>query len=193
MLSEATNPQNPSNLTLLLESWRSGDPTALDQLTPLVYNELHHLAERFLAHERHNHILEPNALVNEAFLRLLEWQPDSWKNRTHFYGVSAQLMRRVLVHYARRQKTEKRGGQALRVSLSEAEQPHQPNTTTDLEALDEALTQLETLSARQSQIVELRYFAGLTLEETATHLHLSESTVRREWQIARAWLHNKLS
>jgi RNA polymerase sigma factor (TIGR02999 family) len=183
----------PNNLTQILESWRAGNPEALNQLTPLVYNELHHLAEHFLAHERRNHILAPTALVNEAFLRLLEWQPDSWKNRTHFYGVSAQLMRRVLVHYARRQKAEKRGGQALQVTLSESDQPNPTSRTADLEALDQALTELEGLDPRQSKIVELRYFAGLTLEEAAHHLNVSVTTVRREWQIARAWLHQRLT
>ncbi len=182
------------NLTFLLESWRTGDPHALAQLAPVVHAELHHLAERFLAGERPNHILQPSALVNEAFLRLLSWQPDSWKSRTHFYGVSAQLMRRVLVEYARKRNTEKRGGQALRVSLSEADlASHPTNESADFEALDQALTELEALDPRQSQIVELRYFSGMTLEESAAHLDISESTVRREWQIARAWLHRRLA
>ncbi len=185
---------DPTNLTQILESWRAGDPDALNKLTPLVYNELHHLAEHFLAHERRNHILEPTALVNEAYLRLLQWQPDSWKNRTHFYGVFAQLMRRVLVHYARRQHTEKRGGHALQVTLSEADHLTQrAETNVDLESLDEALTELESLDPRQSKIIELRYFAGLTLEEAASLMDLSVSTVRREWQIARAWLHQRLT
>jgi RNA polymerase sigma-70 factor, ECF subfamily len=182
------------SLTLLLESWRAGDPSALSQLTPIVYSELRHLAEHFLAQERPNHILEPSALVNEAFLRLLKWQPDSWKNRTHFYGVAAQLMRRVLVEYARRQRAEKRGGHALRISFSEADRRNLPDDeSSDLESLDEALVELEALDPRQSQIVELRYFSGMTLEETASHLQLSESTIRREWQIARAWLRRRLA
>lgn len=195
MLSEAQNTQNPQDLTLLLESWRAGNPSALEQLTPLVYNELHQIAARFLAGERPAHVLQPTALINEAFLRLLSWHPDSWKSRSHFYGVSAQLMRRVLVQYARHEKAEKRGGRALLITLSEAELPTAalPDTNVDLEALDQALTDLEALDPRQSKIVELRYFAGLTLEECAEQTNLSVSTVRREWNFARAWLLKRLS
>jgi RNA polymerase sigma factor (TIGR02999 family) len=184
-----------AELTQILQAWRDGDPSALNRLTPIVYDELHHLAERFLAGERAGHLLQPTALVNEAFLRLLQWQPDSWHNRAHFFGVSAQLMRRVLVEYARRQKADKRGGGAIRVSLSEAD--HNPGQPTgpgvDFESLDEALTELESLDSRQVRIVELRYFGGLSLEETAEALDVSVSTVRREWQIARAWLYQRLS
>ncbi len=184
-----------SDLTQILESWRAGDPTALERLTPIVYDELHHLAERFLAGERPGHVLQPTALVNEAFLRLLEWQPNSWQNRAHFYGVSAQLMRRVLVEYARRQKTAKRGGAAIRVSLSELDHLAGPpsESTVDFESLDHALSELEALDRRQVHIVELRYFGGLSLEETAEALAVSVSTVRRDWLIARAWLHQRLS
>jgi RNA polymerase sigma factor (TIGR02999 family) len=188
MLSE------PHNLTQILESWRLGDPTALDRLTPLVYTELHGIAERYFATERPGHVLQPTALVNEAFLRLLEWQPNSWQNRAHFYGVSAQLMRRILVHHARQQKALKRGAGAIRVSLSDADLITPPNqNSVDFESLDQALTELESLSARQSQIVELRYFGGLSLDEAAAHLQISVSTIRRDWLIARAWLSQRLT
>ena len=184
----------PSEITRMLAAWREGDAEALDRLTPLVYGELHGIAQAYLAGERPGHILQPSALVNEAFLRLLQWQPDQWKNRAHFFGVSATLMRRILVHSAREQKTLKRGGGAgLRVSLSEArgQAAEQPQDA-DLVALDSALDNLETLNPRQARTIELRFFGGLSLEDTAEVMGTSVSTVRRDFRMAQAWLYQQL-
>ncbi|MBY0504803.1 MAG: sigma-70 family RNA polymerase sigma factor [Bryobacteraceae bacterium] len=184
-------------ITGLLADWRSGDAEALEQLAPLVFAELRRLAQHFLSGEAAGHVLQPTALVNEAFLRLMQWQPGQWKDRAHFFGVSATLMRRVLVQYARENGMQKRGGNAIRVSLTgvdpagvggEGLGPHQ-----DIGALDEALSQLENLAPRQARVVELRFFTGLTLEEVAEVMNLSESTVRREWRFARAWLRDRLA
>lgn len=183
-------------ITRLLADWRSGDANALDQLTPLVFAELRRLAQHYISGEQAGHVLQPTALVNEAFLRLLEWQPDQWNDRAHFFGVSANLMRRVLVQYARENDAQKRGGNAIRVSLAivdEAASGESLRLDDDIGALDEALCQLETLAPRQARVVELRFFTGLTLEEVAEVMNISESTVRREWRFARAWLRDCLS
>lgn len=183
---------SPPTITQLLVAWNQGDQSALEQLTPLVYRELHRLAHGYLAGERPDHVLQTTALVNEAFVRLIDWQAVEWQDRAHFYGVAATLMRHILVQFAREQQAAKRGGgQALHVTLSEAagvELRQNP----DLVALDDALTSLEKLNPRHSRIVELRYFGGLSLEEAALFLHLSVSTVRRDWMMARAWLHQQL-
>jgi RNA polymerase sigma factor (TIGR02999 family) len=183
-----------SDITQILTAWRQGDPDALATLTPLVYGELHALAANYLARERPGHILQPSALVNEAFLRLMEWQPGEWQNRAHFFGVSATLMRRILVHSARVAQTAKRGNGALRISLSEAAElaATQPRDT-DLLALDAALDTLEKLNPRQARIIELRFFAGLSLEDTALVIDASVSTVRRDFRMAQAWLFQQLS
>lgn len=183
-----------SDITRILTAWRQGDPEALSNLTPLVYGELHALAQNYLSRERPGHILQPSALVNEAFIRLIEWQPDKWKDRAHFFGVSATLMRRILVQSAREALTAKRGNGALRVSLSEAAQfaVAQP-TDTDVLALDAALDALEKLNPRQARIIELRFFAGLSIEDTAEVIDASVSTVRRDFRIAQAWLFQELS
>jgi RNA polymerase sigma-70 factor (ECF subfamily) len=183
-----------SDITQILTAWRQGDPSALTHLTPLVYGELHALAANYLARERPGHILQPSALVNEAFLRLMEWQPSEWQSRAHFFGVSATLMRRILVQTAREAQTAKRGHGALRVSLSEAGQVAacQP-VDADVLALDAALDALETLNPRQARVIELRFFAGLSLEETALVLDASVSTVRRDFRMAQAWLFQQLS
>ena len=183
-----------TDITQILTAWRQGDPEALSSLTPLVYEELHELARNYLARERPGHILQPSALVNEAFLRLLEWQPGKWESRAHFFGVAATLMRRVLVHSAREALTEKRGNGALRVSLSEAAEvaATQPRDT-DVLALDAALDALAELNPRQARIIELRFFAGLSLEDTALVIDASVSTVRRDFRMAQAWLFQQLS
>lgn len=184
----------PSDITRILTAWRQGDPDALSSLTPLVYAELHALARNYLSRERPGHLLQPSALVNEAFLRLIEWQPDKWQDRAHFFGVSATLMRRILVQSAREAQTAKRGDGAIRVSLSEAAElaATQPKDT-DVIALDAALDSLEQLNPRQARIIELRFFAGLSLEDTALVLDTSVSTVRRDFRMAQAWLFQQLS
>lgn len=178
-------------ITQLLVAWNQGDATALEQLTPLVQAELHRLAKRYMAGERPGHLLQTTALVNEAYLRLIDWQNVEWQNRAHFFGLAAQLMRRVLVDYARARLREKRGGDVLQVSLSDganvAVERH-----ADLVALDDALQALEQLNLRQSRVVELRFFAGLSHEETAAVLHVSVGTVRRDWSLAEAWLFREL-
>ena len=183
----------PSEITRMLTAWRDGDPGALASLTPLVYGELHNLAAAYLAAERPGHILQPSALVNEAFLRLMEWQPQQWQNRAHFFGVCATMMRRILVKSARDSQTQKRGGGALRVSLSEAtDLAAQPPNGTDLVALDIALNALEKLNPRQARTIELRFFGGLSLEDTAEVMGSSVSTVRRDFRMAQAWLYQQL-
>jgi RNA polymerase sigma factor (TIGR02999 family) len=185
----------------MLAAWREGDQAALSELAPHVYSELRRLASGCLAGEKGEHILQPTALVNEAFLRLMDWRPpQQWLNREHFFGVSATLMRRILVQFAREQKAAKRGGHAIQVSLSEASGlktsgASGPNIMdeTDLVALDQALTELEELDARQVRIVELRFFGGLSLEQTAELLEVSLSTVRRDLRMAQTWLRQRLA
>ena len=180
------------NITELLVAWNQGDQEALAKLTPLVYKELHRLAHGYLAGERRGHMLQTTALVNEAFVRLIDWKQVRWQNRAHFFGVAATLMRHILVQFAREQQAAKRGGRAMQVSLSEAASDSTRNNP-DLVALDDALTTLERLDRRQARIVELRFFGGLSLEETAEVTQVSVSTVRRDWRMAQAWLHQQLS
>jgi RNA polymerase sigma factor (TIGR02999 family) len=181
-----------SNVTQLLVAWSAGDTAALHELTPVIQHELHRLATRQMAGERPGHILQPTALVNEAYMRLVNWKEVQWQNRAHFFGTAAQIMRRVLVDMARTRDREKRGGRQVHVSLSEAE--NEPAATrTDLMALDEAMKALELIDARKSQVVELRYFGGLSLEEAALVMNVSVATVRRDWNFARAWLFRELS
>ena len=185
-------PSTQPNITELLVAWNRGDQDALAQLTPLVYRELHRLAHGYLAGERRGHVLQTTALINEAFVRLIDWQRVEWQNRAHFFGVSATLMRHILVQFAREQKAAKRGGQAIQVSLSAAVSDT-TRQNPDLVALDDALDALEKLDPRQARTVELRFFGGLSLEEAAEVLQVSISTVRRDWRIAQAWLHQQLS
>ena len=184
----------PSSLeiTQLLVAWNQGDQAALERLTPLVHGELHRLAKRYMAGERKGHILQTTALVNEAYLRLIDWRNVEWKNRAHFFGLAAQIMRRILVDFARAYQSEKRGGDEIRVSLSEAANVPSERSP-DLVALDDALQSLEKLDRRQARVVELRFFAGLSLEETAEALSVSLSTVRRDWGLAEAWLYRELN
>ena len=178
--------------TRLLKAWSEGDETALERLVPLVDAEMRRLARHYLRQERHDHILQTTALVNEAWVRLINWPDVSWQNRAHFIGVAAQLMRRVLVDEARRRQAQKYGADAVHVSLAEAEGiAHEKGA--DLVALDDALNELATFDERQSKIVELRFFGGLSLEETAEALKISARTVQREWSTAQAWLYRELS
>ncbi|HZS04979.1 MAG TPA: sigma-70 family RNA polymerase sigma factor [Blastocatellia bacterium] len=179
-------------VTQLLLAWSDGDQAALEKLTPLVYGELHRLARGYLHRERPGHLLQTTALVNEAYLRLIDWKRVRWQNRAHFFGVSARLMRRILVDFARARQQDKRGGGALQVSFDEAAVVSVERTA-ELIALDEALERLAALDPRRSWMVELRFFGGLSEEETAEVLKVSPRTVRREWSLARAWLHRELS
>ena len=179
-------------ITQLLIAWNNGDAAALEQLTPLVQAELHRLAKRYMAGERKGHILQTTALVNEAYLRLIDWRTVEWQNRAHFFGLAAQIMRRILVDFARAHQSEKRGGDEIRVSLSEAANVPSERSP-DLVALDDALRSLEKLDRRQARVVELRFFAGLSMEETAEALKVSLSTVRRDWGLAEAWLFRELN
>jgi RNA polymerase sigma factor (TIGR02999 family) len=185
---------DPSTLeiTQLLIAWNNGDQAALERLTPLVHGELHRLAKRYMAGERKGHILQTTALVNEAYLRLIDWRTVEWQNRAHFFGLAAQIMRRILVDFARAHQSEKRGGDEIRVSLSEAANVPSERSP-DLVALDDALRSLEKLDRRQARVVELRFFAGLSMEETAEALKVSLSTVRRDWGLAEAWLFRELN
>ena len=179
-------------ITRLLVAWGNGDQAALNQLTPLVHDELHRLAHNHMCGERAGHILQTTALVNEAYLRLIDWKNVRWQNRAHFFGVSAQLMRRILVDFARTRGYQKRGGGALQVSLDEAAFVSNDKGT-DVVALDEALNSLEQLNVRQSKVVELRFFGGLSVDDTAEFLKVSVGTVERDWRLARAWLHRELN
>ena len=177
--------------TVLLLEWGKGDAGALDRLIPLVHRELHHLARHYMARERVGHSLQATALVNEAYLRLIDAKGVAWTDRAHFLAVAARVMRRVLVDHARSRQYQKRGKRAPHVTLDEAiliaEEPDQ-----DFVALDEALTALAVVDSRKSQVVEMRFFGGLTLEETAEALHVSRDTVKRDWKIAKLWLLREL-
>jgi RNA polymerase sigma-70 factor (ECF subfamily) len=177
--------------TRLLKAWSEGDETALERLVPLVDAEMRRLARHYLRQERPGHILQTTALINEAWIRLINWPDASWQNRAHFIGLAARLMRRVLVDEARRRKAQRYGGDAVQVSLANAEGiAHEKNA--DLVKLDDALNELATFDERQSRIVELRFFGGLSLEETAEALNISPRTVQREWSLAQAWLYREL-
>jgi len=178
-------------ITELLVAWSEGDRSALEQLTPLVHAELRRLAHRYMNGERAGHTLQTTALVNEAYLRLIDWKNVRWQNRAHFFGVSAQLMRRILVDYARERQYLKRGGGALQVSLSEAG-ALSVELSSDLVALDEALTALSKMDRRKEQVVELRFFGGLSVEEAAEVLQVSAETVMRDWRLAKVWLLREL-
>lgn len=183
---------SPERINQLLLDWSKGDKAALDELVPLVYGELHRLAHHYMGGEHSGHTLQTSALINEAYLRLIDIQRMRWQNRAHFFAVAAQLMRRILVDSARGRQYAKRGGGAQKISLDEA-MPLGRETSAELIAVDDALKDLATLDARKSQIVELRFFGGLSIEETAEVLGLSAATVKREWQRAKAWLHLALN
>lgn len=179
-------------VTQLLLDWSHGNQAALDRLTHLVDKELHRLAHHYMRRENHDHTLQTTALVNEAYLRLIDQRDVRWKNRAHFFALSGQLMRRILVDHARGRQSVKRGGRTQRMSLDEAMFISNERSV-DLIALDEALDKLATIDARKSKIVEARFFAGLTVEETAEALHISPVTVMRDWSLAKAWLYDSLS
>jgi RNA polymerase sigma factor (TIGR02999 family) len=178
-------------VTELLVDWSKGDQQALSTLVPLVYDELHKLASRYLRRERPDHTLQTTALVHEAYLKLVDQRNAHWENRVQFFAVAAQLMRRILVDYARSHRASKRGGDVYKLSIDEAVIASEEKDA-ELLALDEALNHLETIDPQQSRVVELRVFAGLTLEETAKALNISPRTVRREWSMAKAWLHRQI-
>jgi RNA polymerase sigma-70 factor, ECF subfamily len=179
------------DITELLLAWSGGDGEALEKLTPLVYQELRRLAGAYLRRERSNHTLQPTALAHEAYLKLIDQQNVSWQNRAHFFGVAAQLMRRILVDHARARLAEKRGGVDQRFSLDDAIHLSDQRAN-EVVALDETLKTLAAVDAQKSRVVELKYFGGLTLEEIAEVLGVSRATVIREWRMAKAWLYSEL-
>lgn len=183
--------QQSEGITELLVKWSDGDRAALDKLMPLVYAELRRLARNYLRRERRNHTLEPTALVHEAYLKLVGQQSVTWKNRAQFFALAAKLMRNILVDHARSRKAEKRGGERYLISLSKADRfAKKPDV--DLIALDDALTDLEAIKPEHSRIIELRFFGGLTIEETAEAMGVSHATVERDWSFARSWLRREV-
>jgi RNA polymerase sigma-70 factor, ECF subfamily len=185
-------PPSPQEITQLLQAWSEGQPDALEKVMPVVYGELHRLAQGCMARERANHTLQASALVNEAYLRLADVKRMSWQNRAQFFAVSAQLMRCILVDFARRHRSSKRGGEAEPLSLEEALVVSKERGA-DLVALDEALNALAAIDPRRSRVVELRFFGGLTVEETAEVLKVSPETVMHDWKLAKAWLMRELT
>ncbi len=190
---EQTRQAEDKNITQLLLAWNDGNQEALDKLMPLVYEELHRQAARFLRRERSDHTLQTTGLIHEAYLKLVDQRKVHWESRTHFFAIAANLMRRILVDYARSKKRDKRGGDIVKLPLEEAELVAGKERGIDLIALDEALTRLEKIDERQARIIELRYFGDLTLEETAKALKISRTTVADDWAMAKAWLHRELT
>jgi len=186
-MNEASSP----NVTQLLVAWGKGDRHAFDALMPEVRKELHRLAAHYMAEERQGHDLQPTALINEAYLRLVDWKNIQWADRAHFFAMAANMMRRVLVDHARNRDRVKRGGEAIQVSFIAAAEVPAPESA-DVLALDEVLRELEDIDPRKSRIVEMRFFGGLSQEETAEALNVSLATVRRDWSLARAWLSREL-
>ena len=180
------------NITELLVGYGRGDKESLDQLMPIVYDELRRQAARYLRRERPGNTLQTTALIHEAYVRLVDQRNVQWQNRAHFFGIAAQLMRRILVDHARTKKRAKRGGSDIRVSLGDATASVKGQDL-DVVALDEALERLAQIDAQQSRVVELRFFSGLTVEETAEVMGISNATVKRDWSMAKAWLHRELS
>ena len=179
------------NVTKLLVAWGKGDQQAFNALMPAVQKELHRIAAHYMAAERPGHDLQATALINEAYVRLVDWKDVQWADRAHFFGMAANMMRRVLVDYARNRDRVKRGGEAVQVSFTEAANVPAPRSS-DVLALDAVLQQLEVIDPRKSRIVEMRFFAGLSLEETAEALNVSLATVNRDWSFARSWLAREL-
>ena len=182
---------SPHEISELLVAWGGGDESALHRLMPLVYDELRRLAHRYMSRERPGHTLQTTALVNEAYLRLVDWREARWQNRAHFFAVSAQMMRRILVDFARDRQYLKRGGDALRVSLDKAAS-FPESRGGDIVALDEALKALADVDRRKGQVVEMRFFGGLSVKEVAEVLKVSEETVMRDWRLAKVWLLREL-
>lgn len=190
-MEDANN--NTQQITQLLKEWSGGDQNSLDKLMPLVYEELRRQASRYLRKERAGHTLQTTALIHEAYLKLIDQRNVQWQNRAHFFAIAAQAMRRILVDYARERKREKRGGSAENLPIEEALQISSNEKSVDLVALDDALTKLAQFDERQARIVELRYFSGLDIDETAEVLGISNATVRRDWNMAKAWLYQRIS
>jgi len=191
-MTAADGGEAPHDVTGLLARWSQGDPDALGRLMPMIYAECRRIAARQLALERPDHTLDPTALVHEMYLRLVDQRRASWENRAQFFGVAARMMRRVLVDHARARHAEKRGGDAIFVSLDAAAEASPDTPVVEVLAIDEALERLASLDPDQVQIIELRYFAGLTVEETARVVGRSPRTVKREWRLAKAWLYREL-
>ena len=191
-VNQRASPSAPESISQLLLRWRDGDSLAREKLMPMVYNELRRLARKYLRHERANHTLQPTALVNEAYLRLVDQHSVLWQNRAQFFGLAAKLMRNILVDHARSREAAKRGGQHYSVSVSELDRVSK-SSEVDLVVLHEALERLAAYDNQKSRIVELRFFGGLTIEETAKVLDISHATVERDWKMARAWLRRELS
>jgi len=188
VMSESAN----QDITAILQDWSNGKREALDELLPLVYDELRRQAARYLRRERADHTLQTTALIHEAYLKLIDQKNVKWQNRAHFFAIAAQAMRRILVDYARTKKREKRGGDAQKVSLEEATMIAVEEKSVDLLALDEALLRLAKVDEQKVRLVELRYFSGLSVEETALVLGISPKTVEKHWTLTRAWLHREL-
>ncbi len=185
--------QNSHEITRMLQEWSGGKREALDELLPLVYSELHRQAAGYLRRERQDHTLQTTALINEAYLKLIDQREVNWESRTHFFAIAAQAMRRILVDHAKTKHREKRGGNDVKISLENIELISSDENLVDLIALDEVLTRLGAKDEQQSRIVELRYFSGLSLEETAEVLGISRTTAARDWAMAKAWLHRELT
>lgn len=185
------NAYGPEQVTQLLIDWGNGDKEALDKLMPLVYDELRRLARHYMRRERAGHTLQTTALVNEAYMRLVDQRNVHWQSRAHFFAIAAQLMRRILIDQARKRTNSKRGGDVRKVSLDEAAVVSQARAA-DLIALNDALTDLEAMDQRKSKVVELRFFGGLNIEETAEVMSISPATVQREWNLAKAWLYREI-
>lgn len=185
--------ENAHNVTQMLKEWSGGNMNVLDSLMPLVYEELRRQASRFLRKERANHTLQTTALIHEAYLKLIDQKSVEWQNRAHFFAISSTAMRRILVDHARERHREKRGGAAENLPLDEALQVSSDEKSIDLIALDEALNRLEKFDARQARVVELRYFSGLSNDETAEVLGVSNATVRLDWNLAKAWLKQEIT
>ena len=181
---------NPGDVTGLLQAWQKGDRDALEALMPLVYGELHRLAEIHLRNERQGHTLQPSAIVNETYLKIVDRPAANWQNRVHFFAVASRAMRQILVDHARRKAAQKRGG-GQELSRIETEVMTLPKEV-DVIAVDDALKKLAALDPEQAQVVEMRFFGGLTVDEAAAALHISKASVHRKWVVARAWLHREL-
>lgn len=189
----AQKSQDSHRVTQLLRDWGGGRSSAMDELLPYVYDELRRRAARYLRHERMNHTLQATALVHEAYLKLVDQESVEWKDRGHFFAVAAQAMRRILVDHAKHKNRAKRGGPQVDLQFDDEFQVPTVEKNVDLEALDEAMKRLASFDPQQERLVELRYFAGLSLEETAEAMNISRATAAREWQLAKAWLHREVT
>jgi RNA polymerase sigma factor (TIGR02999 family) len=190
-MNERNDPSH--QITAMLREWGGGDREALEKLMPLVYDELHKQAARYLRRERPNHTLQTTALIHEAYMKLVDQREANWESRTHFFAIAAQAMRRILIDHARARRQEKRGGDNVTLALDDAALIITDERNIDLLALDEALDRLAEIDGQQVRIVELRYFSGLSLEETAEALGISRATVAREWSVAKTWLRRELT